>query len=85
MNYNEKWKKIEVRADKKKGLIKKKFVDTLTGFSLSDFIIINQWLNYAKLINDMSYKNVNLEFFNSEHIHQEMSNQLEFRRKQFLC
>ena len=47
MNYNEKWKKIEVRADKKKGLIKKKFVDTLTGFSLSDFIIINQWLNYA--------------------------------------
>jgi len=85
MNYNEKWKKIEVRADKKKGLIKKKFVDTLTGFSLSDFIIINQWLNYAKLINDMSYKNVNLEFLNSEYIYQAMSNQLEFRRKQFLC
>ena len=85
MNYNEKWKKIEVRADKKKSLIKKKFVDTITGFSLSDFIIINQWLNYAKLINDMSYKNINLEFFNSEHIYQEMSNQLEFRRKQFLC
>ena len=85
MNYKEKWKKIEVRADKKKSLIKKKFVDTITGFSLSDFIIINQWLNYAKLINDMSYKNINLEFFNSEHIYQEMSNQLEFRRKQFLC
>jgi hypothetical protein len=85
MNYDETWKRIEVKADKKKGLIKKKFVDTITGFSLSDFVIINQWLNYAKLINDMSYKNINLEFFNSEHIYQEMSNQLEFRRKQFLC
>jgi tRNA (Thr-GGU) A37 N-methylase len=85
MNYDERWKRIEVKADKKKVLIKKKFVDTLTGLSLSDFVIINQWLNYAKLINDMSYKNVNLEFLNSEYIYQAMSNQLEFRRKQFLC
>ena len=44
MNYDERWKRIEVKADKKKVLIKKKFVDILTGLSLSDFVTIKRCL-----------------------------------------
>ena len=41
MNYDERWKRIEVKADKKKVLIKKKFVDTVTGLGrLFIFIIM---------------------------------------------
>ena len=85
MNYDERWKKIETQLDIKKGLKPKKLVNTIPGFSISDLLIINNWLIYAMLINDSSYKDISLKLLRSEHISQKLSNQIEFRRKQFLC
>ena len=85
MNYDERWKEIETESDIKKGLKQKKLVNTIPGFSISDLLIINNWLNYAMFINDSSYKDISLKLLRSEHISQKLSNQIEFRRKQFLC
>ena len=51
---------------------------------MSDFLIINQWLNYAKNIDDLSYKKLNMDFLNSKFINEKMINQIEFRKKQFV-
>ena len=85
MNYDERWKEIETQSDIKKGLKQKKLVNTIPGFSISDLLIINNWLIYAMLINDSSYKDISLKLLRSEHVSQKLSNQIEFRRKQFLC
>ena len=85
MNYDDRWEKIESKVDIKKGSIQKKLIETIPGFSISDFLIINHWLNYAKLINDLTYKDISLDFLYSEHISQKISNQIEFRKKEFMC
>ena len=84
MNYENKWEKIEKIEDDKEILKQKKFVDTLSGLSISDFLIMNHWLNYAKLIDDLSYKDLSTNFIYSDYVVKKMSNQLEFRSKEFL-
>ena len=83
MNYENKWKKIEKIEDDKEIFKQKKFADTLSGLSISDFLIINHWLNYAKLIDDLSYKDLSTNFIYSDYVVKKMSNQLEFRSKEF--
>ena len=85
MNYNNKWEKLEKKSDTKKDLIQKKLLDSISGLSISDFLIMNHWLNYAKLINDLSYKDVSINFPYSKFIFEKISSQIEFRRKEFLC
>ena len=72
--YDEGWKKKEELIDheisngsKKR---KKVFNRSLSGTCLGDILIINNWLNYAKLINDKSYKKITDEIFFSEYIFQ---------------
>tara|TARA_B100000767_G_C19460472_1_gene407872 strand:+ start:39 stop:500 length:462 start_codon:yes stop_codon:yes gene_type:complete len=84
MNYENKWEKIEKIEDDKEILKQKKFADTLSGLSISDFLIMNHWLNYAKLIDDLSYKDLSTNFIYSDYVVKKMSNQLEFRSKEFL-
>ena len=60
-------------------------MNTIPGFSISGLLIINHWLNYAKLIDALSYKDIRLELLKSEHVSQKLSDQIEFRKKQFLC
>ena len=83
MEYPIKWKKMELRE--KENLNHQKLVSSLAGLSISDVLIINQWLNYANLIDDQSYNEIGLEFFHSEYIKKKMSHQTKFRRKEFLC
>jgi tetratricopeptide (TPR) repeat protein len=83
MNFNEDWKKIEENSAIKKNFNTIKFNNSISGLSISDFLIINQWLNYAKNINDLSYKNLDIEFLDSKFINQKMINQIEFRKKEF--
>tara|TARA_Y100000996_G_scaffold411787_1_gene396580 strand:+ start:1568 stop:2872 length:1305 start_codon:yes stop_codon:yes gene_type:complete len=83
MEYPKKWKKMETQANMK--LNTKKLVNSLCGLSISDVLIINQWLNYANLINDHSFNEIGLEFSHSSYIHKKMSHQTEFRRKEFMC
>lgn len=72
--YDEGWEKKEELIDheiskgSKKG--KKVFNRSLSGTCLGDILIINNWLNYAKLINDKSYKKITDEIFFSEYIFQ---------------
>ena len=85
MNFDEKWSKIEKKFDQEASLIKKKLSDSISGFSISDFLIINHWLNYAKIINDTSYKSLSIDFIHSKLIDEKMSGQIDLRRKEFLC
>ena len=84
MNYKEDWKKIEEKSVVKKNYNTIKLNNSIPGLSISDFLIINQWLNYAKNIDDLSYKKINIDFLNSKFIDEKMINQIEFRKKQFV-
>ena len=62
MKYDEKWKAKEELIDNEEPsrlqIDKKVWVATLKEVSLSDILIINNWLNYADSIGDFSYKKV---------------------------
>ena len=83
MTYPEKWEKLEAEYDSNIYLKNQKIASTLPGLSISDVLTINQWLNYADLINDKSYSKIGLNFTNSQYIINKMSTQLDYRRKQF--
>ena len=84
MNYEERWDYIEKKTDFKENS-NTKFMNTLSGLSLSDFLIMNNWFNYAKMIEDHSYKKVSSNFIYSKFLENKIANQIEFRRKEFLC
>jgi len=85
MNYKNEWLNIEKKEEAKETFNQKKFIETLSGLSISDALIMNNWANYAKLIDDLSYKDLFSDFIYSDYVIKIMSNQLEFRRKEFLC
>jgi tetratricopeptide (TPR) repeat protein len=85
MSYESKWKKIEEKFDNQDNLNKRKFYQTIKGFSISDLLIMYHWFNYANFINDLSYKELNIDFPYSEFIYQQISNQIDFRKKEFMC
>jgi len=85
MYHEEKWNDVEKKADNDENLNNKKFMNTLSGMSLLDFLIMNHWFNYAKLINDSAYKKVSANFIYSKFLTNKISNQIEFRKKEFLC
>ncbi len=74
VSYDQEWKNKEELIDEeifngsKKG--KKFFSRSLSGVGLGDILVMNNWLNYAKLINDETYKNITSEIFFSEYIFQ---------------
>ena len=84
MKYPKKWEKLELNENLSENQKHQKLVSSISGLSISDVLIINQWLNYANLINDKSYNDIDLEFTYSKYINKKMSNQIEFRRKQFV-
>ncbi len=85
MNYDNNWEKLEINSDLNKNYKKQKLVSSISGLSISDVLIINEWLNYASIIKDKSYDDIGLQFIHSEYIYSKMQNQIEFRKKQFLC
>ena len=56
---------------------------SLSGLSISDVTIINNWLNYAKLINDLTYKKINEELPSSKYISLLLSGQIDIRKMEF--
>jgi len=83
MNYNKKWKQVEEDYDSKENKLERKLVKSNSGMSILDFLIINNWINYAKNINDVSYKDICIDFYHSTFISDKLLNQIEFRKKQF--
>ena len=76
MDYPKKWEKIEQKIKIKKNYNTIKINNTVSGMSISDFLVINQWLNYAKEIGDQSYKQIGFETFNSQYIGENIINQI---------
>ena len=70
--YNEDWRKkeklidTEIASGSQKS--KRKFPRSLNNITLSEILIINNWLTYAKIIGDESYKEICSEFIFSDHI-----------------
>ena len=84
MTYNQDWEKIEENLKIKKNFNTIKLNNSIPGLSISDVLIIIQWLNYAKIVGDPTIKDVDLNFFNSKFIENKLSNQVEFRKKEFI-
>jgi tetratricopeptide (TPR) repeat protein len=85
MKYNNEWENIEKEDDSKIQNVEKIYKKTINGLSLSDFLIMRNWLSYAKIIDDSSYKNITEDIPNSELVTSLVSDQLDFRKKQLLC
>ena len=83
MEYNERWIEKEIFFDKSKTLLKEITTTSSSGLSISDVLIMNNWLNYAKKINDLTYKDISQEMLYSDYISRVLSEQLVMRKKEF--
>ena len=88
MEYNENWKEKELIIDNKtpirNKLDKKKIHKSLKGINLSDILIIKNWICYANLIGDFSYKDIYYKEAKSSFISKILEPQLAFRKKYLL-
>ena len=87
MKYNEEWKEKENLTDiyrnEKNILTKKTLQKSLKGVTVSDVLIMRNWLGYAKKIGDLSYKNIINDMAMHPLIEKELSSQLLKRSKEF--
>jgi len=68
----------------KKNIFDKKTLQkSLKGVTVSDVLIMRNWLGYAKKIGDLSYKNIINDMTMHPLIEKELSNQLLKRSKEF--
>ena len=83
MKYKEEWSEKEKNFDgtQTKAIINPRV--SLEGISVSDILIMNNWLSYAKMINDFSYKEIYKEVNLSNYISKIISEQLDLRKKNF--
>jgi tetratricopeptide (TPR) repeat protein len=88
MKYKNEWKEKErifdideIKSKKRK----KNFKDSISGLTVSDILVMNNWLNYAKSINDTTYKHICEDMFYSDYILKTISPQLEKRKNEFLA
>ena len=83
--YKEDWTNIEKRFDEKHFISKindeKVYNNTLNKFNLSDFLIIKNWLLYAKIIDDDSYKKIIKFDINDKNFDQFQKEQIKLRKK----
>ena len=87
MKYNKEWKEKEKLVDDKRSekniLVKEKLQKSLHGITISDILIMRNWLGYAKKIGDLSYKNIIDDITIQSMIEKKFSDQLLERSKQF--
>lgn len=87
MKYNEKWRskeksiddKLAKRNQSKQRVLRK----NLPGATVSDILIMCNWLVYAKIIGDPSYKKIIKEIPMSPIIEKKLSNKLSKRKEDF--
>ena len=83
MEYKNEWEEKENIFNKTDTKKTKVNGNTLHSLSISNILIMNIWLNYAKSIDDLTYKEISEEIFNSNYITELMSSQLETRKLEF--
>ena len=85
--YNKEWKSKEKFIDDKftkKNQSKQKVLrDNLPGASVSDILIVRNWLAYAKIIGDLSYKKISKKITISSVAKKKISGYLLRRKKEF--
>jgi hypothetical protein len=83
--YKEDWTDIEKKFDEKHLISKVRdervFNNTLNKFNLPDFLIIKNWLLYAKIIGDVSYKKIIKFDIDDKHFDQMQKEQIKLRKK----
>ena len=88
MQYDQDWKEKELAFDNRipirTELDKKQIHESLEGINLSDILIIKNWLCYASLIEDFSYKEIYEKDVKSSFIDSILKPQLAFRKRDFL-
>ena len=88
MEYDKNWKNKELMIDNKipirNELDKKKFINSLKGINLSDILIIKNWICYADLIGDFSYKDIYYGDVKSSFINNILEPQLTFRKNDLI-
>ena len=62
---------------------KKIWSKSIEGINLSDILIINNWIKYAEMTGDKSYKQIYEKDINNNFVSNLLGDQLEFRRKEF--
>ncbi len=86
MEYNNEWKSfekiIDSREPKRIEADKKIFSKSIEGINLSDILIINNWISYAQIIGDESYKKVYDKKIENAFVNKFLKDQLEFRKKE---
>ena len=87
MKYNEEWRSKEIIIDKKlakKNQSKERILrKNLPGATVSDILIMRNWLVYAKIMGDLSYKKIIKEIPISPAIEKKLSDDLLKRKKEF--
>ena len=71
------------RENQKESIADKKILKkSIEGINLSDILIINNWISYAQIIGDESYKKVYDKKIENVFVNKFLENQLEFRKKE---
>ena len=86
MQYNNGWRSfediIDSREPKRIEADKKIWGKSIVGINLSDILIINNWISYAQVIGDESYKKVYDKKIENAFVNKFLDDQLEFRKKE---
>jgi len=78
MNYNEDWKLVEEDYDSKNSIKNKRLINpSLSCLSLSDVLIIRNWIDYAKGIGDSSAQLLNQNGVGSQRVYEIAKSRLE--------
>jgi len=87
MKFNKKWKEkeniIDDKLPKKNRINQRVLNDTISGFTLNDFLIMKNWVMYAKMIDDEDYLKFDDNIVVSEYMKSKLENQLDFRKVEF--
>ena len=85
MKYNDTWREKEKQIDEKNKNknTEKVLGNTISGITISDALIIRNWLIYAKRINDESYKKFNIDIPDTKYMENKFIGQLDHRKEEF--
>lgn len=85
IKYKEDWREKEKKIDKDNLPSKETTLkNSISGLTISDALIMKNWLIYAKKIDDMSYKKFSIHISDTEYMKKKLFNQITFRKKEFL-
>ena len=83
MSYDKSWQKYEKFIDDNLPPVSERVINpTINKINLSDVLIIKNWLNYAELIGDTSFKGTYKYDSNSNFLKERLKDQLSYRKHQ---